>query len=126
MLLSEVGGTHLGPSRDLVRVARGDAPTEVEHHQVVRRGEDHVEVVLDEHDRHSLRSQVEQQVPDLGDLGVVHAGDRLVEQQDPGTGCQRTGDLNASLNAVGQRVGLEVPDRVEVELAEQVVDELTS
>ena len=41
----------------------------------------------------------------MGALGGVHAGRRLVQQEQPGLGSQSTGDLHQALRPVGQAGG---------------------
>ena len=71
------------------------------HRDPVGKGEDAVDVVLDQDHRH-LGAKPLDQTHDALALGGGEAGERLVEQQDPGPGGQRHADLEQALPAVGE------------------------
>ncbi len=68
------------------------------HHQL--------HVVLDQHHRDAGLGHFLDQVVDLGGLGRVEPGGRLVEQQQARLGGQRAGDLEPLQRAVGHGVGI--------------------
>ena len=79
-----------------------DQDLAVAHHRdLVGEGEDAVDVVLDQDHRH-LGGEAPDQAHDALALGGGEAGERLVEQQDPGLGGQRHADLEQALAAVGE------------------------
>ena len=101
--LAQVGLDHPGVSADLVRGALGDLLAVVEHRDPVADAHDHPHVVLDEQDRDAqLPADAGDEVGHLAGLDRVHAGRRLVEQQEARLAGERAGDLQAALVAVGQ------------------------
>src|ERR671931_2703054 len=63
-------------------------------------------VVLDHEDRQAaLLAKPSDQLGDLGGLVGVHSRRRLVEQQEPWAGGQRTGDLETPAVGVGEAIG---------------------
>ena len=90
-------GAHLGRRtlRDLLAV--------VEHGDPVADAHDHLHVVLDQQDGQAQTlAKLADEVGQLARLLRVHAGGRLVEQEELGLGGQGPGDLEPSLVAVGQ------------------------
>ena len=84
-------------------LALGDLLAVVEDRDVLGDAHDHLHVVLDEQDRQL--ALVAQPAHELGEpLGLlrVHAGGRLVEQQQLRVRRERAGDLHAALVAVGE------------------------
>ena len=61
--------------------------------------------MLDQQDRHAARLEGRDQRLHLVGLGRVHAGGRLVEQQQLGPQRERAGDLEAPTIGVGKAVG---------------------
>ena len=102
-LLAQVGADHLGVALDLVRRARGDPLAEGEHGDAVAQVHHHAHVVLDEHDRDApLLLDVEDEAGHVLGLLLVHAGHRLVEEQDAWPHGQRAGQVDPLLQPVGQ------------------------
>ena len=121
VLLAEVGADHVRVALHLGRGAGGDRRSEVDDEHAVGEVHHQAHVVLDHDHRHV------QLVPDVEDvprhvLGLldVHAGDRLVEQQQLGLHRERAAQLDALLHPVRQQ-----PDRVAAPLREfEEVDDL--
>ena len=65
----------------------------------------HLHVVLDEQDRYSPVADALDELHELAALLWVHPGGRLVEQQQVWLSGERSGDLEPSLVAVGERAG---------------------
>src|SRR5512132_1205755 len=102
--LAEIGLDDLGIGADLVGRALGDLLAHVQHRHPVRDVHDHSHVVLDEDDgRAPLLVDVEDEARHVLLLLVVAAAHRLVQQQDLGVEGQRPAELDALLQAVGQR-----------------------
>ena len=92
---------------DLGRRADRDRHAEVEHEDAVGDLHDHPHVVLDEqHSELALAAQAAHERGDLGALGGVHAGDRLVEQHQPRLHRQAARQLDALAVAVGEQLHL--------------------
>ena len=83
--------------------ALGDLLAVVEHGDVLGDAHDDLHVVLDQHDRDAaLVAQLAHERGELIGLLRVHAGRRLVEQQQLRVRGQRPGDLHPPLIAVGE------------------------
>ena len=81
---------------------------------------DEVHVVLDDENREpELVPELADQLRDLVGLDGVHAGGGLVEQEDPGVGRHRPGDLEPPPIGVRERVGRLVPAIAHQPLAEE-------
>ena len=106
-LLAEVGADDVGVALHLVGHAGGDRYAEVDDHHPVGEVHDQAHVVLDHDDRDvELVADVEDVAGGVLGLLEVHAGHRLVEQQQLGLHGQRATELDALLHAVRQQ-----PDR---------------
>ena len=104
--LAEVGLDDIRIGPDFLGGAVGDFHAVIQDHQFVADAHDEFHVVLDEDHRHAPRQDGVDEVDEgLGFLGV-HAGGRLVEEQELGTGGQGPGDFQPALVAVGQARGL--------------------
>ena len=90
---------------DLLRRAFGDLLAVVEDGHAVAHPHHDLHVVLDQEDCPSLVAQLADEVRHLGRLARIHAGHRLVEQQEPGARRERTRDLEPTLLAVRQVLG---------------------
>ena len=102
-LLSEVGLDHARVRAHLVGLALGDLLAVVEHGDALGDAHDDLHVVLDQQDRQlALVAQLPHELRELRRLLRVHAGGRLVEQQQLGLGRQRPRDLHPALVAVGE------------------------
>ena len=102
---AEIG---LGDDRVLQHCGRpavGDFPTVVQDHHPGADLDDEAEVVLHEDHRETLGVELAEQRRELPDLGGVHPGDGLVEQQQPWRQRQGPGDLQPPLLAVGEGGG---------------------
>ena len=103
LLLPEVGLDDARVVAHLLRRALGDLLAVVEHGDLLGDAHDDLHVVLDEQDREVLLvAQLAHEVGQLRGLLRVHAGGRLVEQQQLRVGRQRARDLDAALVAVGE------------------------
>src|SRR6476619_8654476 len=101
--LPEVRRDHLRMTANRGRVALGDDAAVVEHLDPIAQVHDQRDVVGDEHDRDRLLvTEPADQPQQLLGLDRVHAGVRLVEQEDPWLGRDRASDLQAALIAIGQ------------------------
>ena len=84
-VLAEVGAPDVCARLDLVRQPLGNLAAEVEHHQAVRQVHDHAHVVLDHDHRHApLLVEIDDEAGHVLLLLEVHAGHRLVEQDEVG------------------------------------------
>src|SRR6185369_10938667 len=100
---AEIGLDHVGIAPDVVGLAVGDLAAVVEHDDAVGDVHHHAHVVLDERDRGAeLVVHVEDEARHVLLLLDVHAGHRLVEQQEIGLHRQRAAELDALLEAVRQ------------------------
>ena len=91
-----------GSSRIAAGVPFGDRPSEVQHQDAVADGHHHLHVVLDQQDGHALVPDAPDQADQLLALALVHAGGRLVQEEEPRAGGQGAGDLEPPLVPVGQ------------------------
>ena len=109
--MAEIGLDHLGivahlfarAFRDLLALVHDDDAVGEPHH--------HFELVLDQEDRQPFGLQLGDEALHLRGLGRVHAGGRLVEQQQARLQRQRAGDLDAAAVGVGEAVGRLVDPR---------------
>src|SRR6267378_1655305 len=102
----------------------GDLAPVVQHRHAVGDVHDHAHVVLDEHDgRAELAVDVENEARHVFLLLDVHAGHRLVEQQQLGLGGERPPELHALLQAVRQLAGRRLADRLDLEEVDHALDE---
>src|SRR5436189_1555337 len=109
---------------DLGGRAVGDLAPVVEDHDAVRDVHDHAHVVLDERDRRAeLRVDVEDEAAHVFLLLDVHAGHRLVEQEELGLGGERAPELHALLQPVGQSAGRGLADRLDLQKIDDPLDE---
>src|SRR5438445_2043385 len=109
---------------DLGGRAVGDLAPVVEDHDAVRDVHDHAHVVLDERDRRAeLRVDVEDEAAHDFLLLDVHAGHRLVEQEELGLGGERAPELHALLQPVGQSAGRGLADRLDLQKIDDPLDE---
>ncbi len=100
--LAEVRRDDEGIVGDLGRGALGDDLALVEHgHPVGELGDD-LHVVFDQHHRDAGRAHACDQLDELMHLAGVHAGRGLVEDEQVGTRCQRSRDLEAALAREGK------------------------
>src|SRR5262249_8868954 len=98
--LTEISGYHLWIGDGLFRLAFGDLFTVAQHHDVIAQGGHHIHVVLDQQNRGvALLPRVENEARDVFLLFLIHAGHRLVEDQELRLGRERTRELDALLHA---------------------------
>src|ERR687893_3326650 len=82
---AEVGVDHILVALDLLRQPVGDADPVVEHHDAVAQIHHYAHVVLDERDRGAeMLAHVEHEAAHILLLLHIHAGHRLVEQEEVG------------------------------------------
>src|SRR5437899_1401248 len=121
---TEVGVEDRLIASDLARRAVGDLSAVVEHHHAIGDVHDHAHVVLDEGDRRAeLLVDVEDEAAHVFLLLDVHAGHRLVEQQEPGLGGQRPRELDALLQPVRQPAGRRLADGLDLAEVDDPFDE---
>ena len=102
--LAEIGGDDVGVGADLVGRAVGDLAAVVEHDDAVGDVHHHAHVVLDQRDRRAeLVVDVEDEAAHVLLLLDIHAGHRLVEQQQLRLHRQRAAELDPLLQPIGQR-----------------------
>src|SRR5581483_11139447 len=90
---------------NLLGPALGDLLAVIEHDHRVGNFVDHVELVLDQENGDAAIAQAPDLVGEFQRLGGVHAGGRLIEQQQQRLGDERAGDLEPAGVGVGQRGG---------------------
>src|SRR5436190_387086 len=96
--------------------AVGDLPAVVQRHDPVGDVHHHAHVVLDEGDRRAeLVVDVEDEAGHVLLLFDVHAGHRLVQQEELRLGGQRPRQLHPLLEAVGQPSGGRLADRLDLQ-----------
>src|SRR5437867_7704884 len=109
---------------DLLGRAVGDLAPVVEDHHAVGDVHDHAHVVLDERDRRvELRVDVEDEAAHVLLLLDVHAGHRLVEQEELGLGGEGAPELHPLLQPVGQPAGRRLADRLDLQKVDDPLDE---
>ena len=97
----------------------------VEHHDAVGDVHHHAHVVLDQHDGGAeLVVDVEDEAAHVLLLLDVHAGHRLVEQQQLGLRGERAAELDALLQAVGQLADRRLADVLDLEEVDDLLDRL--
>ncbi len=107
------------------RPALGDHLAEVQDGDPVGDLHDHGHVVLDDEDREvALGADPADRLGQLGGLGGVHAGHRLVHQQQARLGGEGAGQLDPLAGAVRQPADLGVAQLEEAEQVEHVGDRL--
>src|SRR5579884_4313432 len=122
-LLAEIRGDDVGVAAHHVGRAAGDHPAEVEHVDVVAEGEHEVDVVLD--DQHAEvvpAADAAEEVRELPGLLAPDARGRLVEQQEPGIGAERAGDLHQPAHPQRQLADAAVHVLAEAQLGDHAVD----
>src|SRR6187549_3109603 len=126
--LPEVGGDHLRVIADRGGIAFRDDPAVVEYLDPLAEIHDERDVMGDEHDGDAPRiADATDQPQQLLGLDGVHAGVRLIEQEDPRVRGDRAGDLKATLVAVWEVPCQAVSMLIEAEQREQLsraIDEL--
>src|SRR2546425_8768769 len=102
----------------------GDLAPVVQDGDTVGDVHDHAHVVLDERDRRAeLAVHVEDEARHVLLLLDVHAGHRLVEQQQLGLGGERAPELHALLQSIGQLAGRRLADGLDLEGGDHALDE---
>src|SRR5262249_30872807 len=100
---AEVSFDHLRVAAHFVGRAVGDLDAVVEDGDAVGDAHYYLHVVLDQQDRQlQLGAQPLDEARQLGGLLRVHAGGRLVEQEEPRAGGDGASDLQTPLVAVGE------------------------
>src|SRR4051812_27495700 len=122
-LPAQVGGLDLGAALHLFGRAVGNLLAEVQHHHAVGEIHDHAHVVLDHQDGGAaLLVDVEDVAGHVFLLSRVHARHRLVEQEQPGVQRQRAAQLDAFLQAVGERVHHLLAPGLDLEEVDDLLD----
>src|SRR5579883_171865 len=117
--MAKIGFDHGRIVSYFLRRPFGDLDAVIEHINPVRELHDQVELVLDQQDGHAATLQRRNQRLHFGRLGRIHAGGRLVEQQQPRPERQRAGDLDPPPVGVGKTIGGMIEPRRQA-LAEQI------
>ena len=95
----------------------------IEHHDAVGQVHHHAHVMLDQRDgRAVVGVEVEDVAAHVLLLLDVHAGHRLVEQQEIGLHGERAGKLDALLQAVGQLSDLDLADVRDLQEVDDLFD----
>ena len=102
--LAEVGFQHERVQLDLIRCSFGDSLSKIEHRDALAQVHDHVHVMLDQDDGqlHTLVDPPDQ-LDQLERFLRIHAGRRLVEQEESGLQGERSRHFKLALKTVGQR-----------------------
>ena len=123
-LLAEVGADDVGVPLHLVGRAGGDRGAEVDDHHPVGEVHHQAHVVLDHDDRDvQLVADVEDVAGGVLGLLEVHAGHRLVEQQQLGLHGEGPAQLDALLHAVGQQADGQRAPLLELEEVDDLLDD---
>ena len=105
----------MGIGEDRGRIALGDLAAEIQHHDAVGDVHHHAHVVLDHHHRHpELLVEVDDVAGHVLLLLEVHAGHRLVEEDEARLQRHGAGELDALAQAVGEGAGGRLAHRLEV------------
>ena len=116
VLFAEIGALHMGIVEHGRRIALGDLAAEVQHHNSVGDIHDHAHVVLDHHDGHAaLFVEIDDVAGHVLLFFEVHAGHRLIEQDQLRLQRHRARQLDALAQAVGQGAGGRLAHRLQVE-----------
>jgi len=99
--VSEIGVAHVRIRLDSLRQIFSDLAAVEENANAVGEAENHVHVVLDDHDRHTRRDAL-QQLHRLAALPRTHAGGRFVEQKHARFGGKRQSDFESPLLAISE------------------------
>src|SRR5262249_5436619 len=118
LLTAEVGLDHARVALNGRRRPFGDLLAEVQHGHDPGQAHDERHLVLDQQDRHALTTDLLDQRLELDRFLGIHAGRRLVEQQESRRAGERAGDLEPALLAVRQLDGgppglVREPDQIE-------------
>jgi hypothetical protein len=89
----------------LIGRAIGDDLAVMQHDDPFRDAHHRLHIVLDEQNGHVGAVELDDEAREIGLLGRVHAGHRLVEQKQLGLERQGAGDLEAALIAVREAAG---------------------
>src|SRR5438552_1946305 len=120
----EIGIEHGGILAHLLGRPVGDLAAVVEHGHAVGDVHHDAHVVLDQRDRGAeLAVDVEDEARHVFLLLDVHAGHRLVEQQQLGLGRERSAQLHALLQAIGQLAGERLANGLDLQEVDQALDE---
>src|SRR5499427_3056264 len=116
VLYAQIGVDHLLVALDFLGRAVGDPAPVVEHDHAIGKIHHHAHVVLDQRDRGAeLVVDVENVARHVLLLLEVHAGHRLVQQQEVRLHCERAPELDALLQAVGQPADRDLADLRDLE-----------
>ena len=122
---TQVRGAHDRVRLHLGRRAERDDLAEVEHVDVVARAHHETHVVLDQQDRETGAGELDEQLGELGGLGLVESGRRLVEQHHARLRGERARQLDEALGPGREAVDALVGDRREADALQQLVGEIT-
>ena len=123
VFLAEIGAPDLRVGEHFGRLALGDLAAEIEHHDAVRDIHHHAHVMLDHQHRHAVfLVEIDDEAGHVLLLLEVHAGHRLVEQDQFGLERHRAGELDPLAKAIGQRAGGRLAHRLQVEKIDDLLD----
>ena len=96
--LAEIGCNNCGIRNRLMRASFRDDLAVTQHHDSIADRGDHIHVVLDNQDRNvPLLAGVQDETCDVFLFLVIHAGHRLVEDEEPRLSGERASQLHAFL-----------------------------
>src|SRR5713101_2905625 len=122
MAQAEIGVDHRLVGLHLGRRAVGDLDAVVEHQHARGQIHHHAHVVLDQRNRGAVVvAAVEDEAGHVLLLLEVHAGHRLVEQQEVGLHGERAAELDPLLQAIGQLADLDLADVLDLEKVDDIL-----
>ena len=121
----EIGRDDARIGERLGRRAVGDLLAVAQHHHAVAERRYHIHVVLDQQHRDTaLLARVEDEARHVFLLFLVHAGHRLVEDQEARLGHQRARQLDALLQPEGNDLDRRVAHVLQLQEVDGVLDQL--
>src|SRR5713226_1819439 len=123
MAQAEIGVDHRLVGLHLVGRAVGDLDAVVEHQHAIGQIHHHPHVVLDQRNRGAVVvADVEDEARHVLLLLEVHAGHRLVEQQEVGLHRESAAELDPLLQPVRQLADLDLADVLDLEEVDDLLD----
>src|SRR5262245_29071157 len=122
---SDLSSTKVGFNDALVGLDRAgralsDLLPVIQYEHGFAQAHDDLHVVLDEQDRLALVAQVADGIEELVEQRPVHAGRRLVEQDQRGAAHEHADEFHELLLAVGEIAGVLVPEPVQADKAQEL------
>ncbi len=123
VLFAEIGALDVGIGQHGGGIALGDLAAEIQHHDAVGDVHHHAHVVLDHHHGHAeLFIEIDDVARHVLLFLEVHAGHRLVEQDQLRLQRHGAGQFDALAQAVGQGAGGRLAHRLQVEEVDDLLD----